>query len=750
MTPNEAARLAQIIGALEAAASQAQSALMAEREQILALKALAASPPAPPPPAPPPPVPPPPPPAPEPPAPPPPAPAPEPPAPPPPPPPPPADPELFQVRRVDLNPRRLLVDRLHKHDSATYDRQPDPWPRVDGSAAAWRYEVRAFDGITARPFGPTCTVLVDGQAHATAIVAAQPAGGILGIDIRPRELASGWHQLLVVGAADETAIPGWIYVQRPGMAPPTRMPVQLASHDVQHHLGMAYVLWAWVPVPAPGETVPGVPLPRRDPVPFVDRKVRRHLVRREIVPAKLGDLYRPRVTDGMVHTVNGQNYDLVLRQYGDAALLDGPRGVGTITAAQHIMLGREVDGQRSLYVFEAWRLTKITPDGTITTLAGFRSRWPARRGDPPSAADFELVGDWSEIPEAKRGLWETWGAAWRPSTLATDPAATPIPNPVKPEQPHAGAGPQLIVADTQHNRLLRLQFSATSHDVPCKVTILASGLRNPWSVVIPDDGRDIAYVTEQGGDRISMWSAETGAFLGVLTPPSAAGLVTIVNRRVQRRASLARVREEPCVAPEGLEHQDGWIWWASFAQRQVRRINLATRELQVVPLPMMDDERVVNEVGSQYLYLALSDGTFGPRGSVALASWIGTQDGLPALWRREADGSYAWWPLLEGGNEGPGQVWTTRDYSSSCAIGGGRMIVGTSLEVLDEYSAAQGEPTWRWAEVERIEAEYRKVRGLHMTHGDGATGYYRDAPALWGTSAGVDRYLEMHGHVRPG
>ena len=194
--------------------------------------------------------------------------------------------------------------------------------------------------------------------------------------------------------------------------------------------------------------------------------VRRQLIRRDLYAGRdragaARRLLPAAGHEGVQHSCNQQNYTIspVLLPYGGAAQLDGPRGVGTLTAVTHVQVGRvRSDGRAAIYASEGNRVAKVDPDGTITTLLGARSRSPAARSIPSTADDYDLVGDWSAIPAAMRGIVETWGFAWRPSSLATDPNAPPIPNPVEPEAPHVGPGPQLIIADSQRGRLLRAQF----------------------------------------------------------------------------------------------------------------------------------------------------------------------------------------------------------------------------------------------------------------------------------------------------
>ncbi len=725
MTPNEAAVLRAQIAAVDTIARAQTAQALALLDVVAALKRLVDAPPAPPPPVP----------SPPPPAPPPPAPAPEPPA--PPPAPPPTDPRIGQVVTVPLNPAKLIAPRAYLRDSTTYERLQDP-VIVDGDS--WVFEFRVLDGDKQRPFSARYAVFVDQVDTGVEVVGA--TGSVARATLTG--LASGWR-MVEAAAPGETCVPAWIFVRKPGDPPPTMRPVWLGSHDVQHNNQNAFTQYVWVPMELDPQAAPLKP---RKPVPFSDRLMRRDLFAEEWVPVQHGDIYRPRVTRGVMHSCNQQNYLInpVLAAYGGAAQLDGPRGVGTLSGVTHIQVGRvRTDGTAAIYASEGNRIAKVNPDGEITTLLGARSRSPAARSIPPTADDYELVGDWSAIPAAERGIVETWGFSWRPSSVATDPGAPPIPNPVELEQPHVGPGPQLIVADSQRGRLLRAQFRPDVHGVPPVVTVLAGGLADPWDVVCPDDGDDLAYVAERGTDSIVAVRMSNGVKMGAVVA-GARGLVAYQGRRMVRTATLDKVRAQPCIAPEGLAYQDGWLYWASFAQRQIRRLEIKTGTVEV--LITIDDSRILNDIGSQYAKITISDGTFLPRGSIALSSWS-SDEGMPAIWAREPDGRYTWWPLLAAGNEGPGLPWSSNGYGSTAAFGGGMLACGSSLEGLTVITRAQGEPRVDWArDYEPARLEWRKTRGLHMLHGDAAIPRYR-VPLPWGASPLTDRWMELQGRVRP-
>ena len=133
----------------------------------------------------------------------------------------------------------------------------------------------------------------------------------------------------------------------------------------------------------------------------------------------------------------------------------------------------------NVYFIESWRIGKVTPDGTVVTLAGYRHKDIASYWNDPTSA--ELVGDWSSIPPARRGFAQPWGMAWDPRTLVINEQVAPIPS-ENNEKPHV-LGPTLYVSDTYRNRVLKIAYSATAHGIPPKITEFVTGLNEPWDVI---------------------------------------------------------------------------------------------------------------------------------------------------------------------------------------------------------------------------------------------------------------------------
>ena len=596
---------------------------------------------------------------------------------------------------------------------------------LEGSMATLRFwGCNMANGGGARPLDKTSyALLVDGVERARATV--KPGGTEGTFQLPLAGLSEGWHELDIGGLTDETC-PQWpVFVLRSAVAPAqTDMPVVLGSFGLMasgratHLIGRVPARFA--PVQAP------VAAPRDCP-PFADALPRSSLVQTTLVPWQDSDIHRTnRSARGILNTFNGQSYfwTSLIAATPSVALLDGLRGRGTLGMATHLQVGRT--GQ--IYFCDPWRVGKVMPDGTVVTLAGWRHR--AVRSYFHDAQDLELVGDWSAVPVARRGFHELWGLAWDARSLTTDDAAAEIDG----EKPHV-SGPRAFVSDTQRNRVCLLTFAPNSREVPPKVTEFITGLSDPWDVAC-DDG--VLYVSERGKHRIQAFDATSGRLLRTVV--SGAALATLNSDHVAvATAPLATVRLQPCVAPEGLSLQDGWLYFGSKAMAQVKRVNLRTGATEVVVADLFVDGN------TKFAKIALSDGTFGPRGTVFVTTWSVVNYGRPLAY---LPGGKIWpYTNPNAAGVGPGVPWDTLGYSSACAAGQGRLVCGSSAEGLVMISRAASTDkvitmdTWR-----RWGADYRR-RGLQLTHGHGGWGYY-GLPVPWGVSADIDQYLEANDHRR--
>ena len=573
------------------------------------------------------------------------------------------------------------------------------------------------------------------------------------ITLRASELDDGQHLLRVVPATGaETSIPCAVYVRRGTVAPAqTWMFVQAASHDHLH--AWQYGRTAWAKVPAAFNPIVR-PLPAREypvmwesGVPSSPAGARNQLFAADIVVYRPGDTYRTRLSQGaglgsgVLNAAQLQAYYwsyMVGKYPGQVATLDGPRGFGNAAMVTHLQFGRN----GGIYFTDPWAVRHCSPDGTLRTLAGYRQQPPARLDVPvtttSAAASLELVGDWSAIPAERRGFHELWGMTFDQRTLVVDETAAEIPNGGVMEKPHIAPGPVAFVADSQNNRVCKLQFDKASHASPAVVTEFITGLGDPWDVVCVDG---VLYVSERTSHRIAAYDATTGALIRVVVSGLPLATLNASIRRMQRNAgvSLADVRAQPCVAPEGLYHWNGWLYFGSLVQKQVRRVHLVTGAVEVaVAEPYTDD-------GSNFIKIAVSGaGTFGPPGTVWLCTFAGAgYGGRPAAYL-PGGAQWDYGNILAG--EGPGRVWTGLRYACAVAVGPGRLAHASSEEgiwLVGKSTPADG--SWGWTRTQFLWRMWMD-QGWHLTHGPGGWGYY-GLPQPWGVSTDIDDYLRACGHV---
>jgi hypothetical protein len=683
---------------------------------------------------------------------------------------------------VQLDPSRLVVFSKHGSSVKTmatawfeggspYSRDASP-DFIKGSPS-WVFRLHgiAVSGAARTLLGKTYRLMIDG----TEAARATPVDDIADFTVQTAGLAEGWRMLEVESDGGESCIPWFAFVQHGAdPVPQERMPVFTQPHDCQKR-GWAMWAYAWVPARSQPVTLPLAP--RVTPA-FSGPKDRRSLIERHLVPGQIeaGPVYYTRVTNGVMHTEQEEGYYFysIGAKMPRLALLDGPRGAGTIVMPMHI----QVSHTGGAWVCEAWRVCMVFPDGEVRTLAGRRHKSPAHI--PPQGentdADLlegtELVGDWSEIPEPRRGFHELWGLAWDQRTLHPhDPTAEPIMVGGAAVKPHV-RNPLAFLPDSLNSRICTIEGDRrdpTLTSTPIKVREFKTGLSDPWDCVCVDG---VLYVSERGANRIAAYDADTGDLLRVVvdggptagllatgaTPP--AGWLAYVrqqDRFVRRAAAIDKIRALPCCLPEGLYHLDGWLYFGSIAAGQVRRVNLTTGELQIVVKDI-----TYNYASTNFCKIAVSDGSFGPRGSVFVCTWALAPRGRPMAWL--PDGT-PWAYNTTSYLYGPGLEWGSVGYHSAVGVGGGpstlppddpgfeassrgKLIYGTSSYGLREITLAQGERAYTAAECKAMDEAWYG-RALQIKYGHGGWGQYGE-PQPWGVDADVDAYLEAYGHQRPG
>lgn len=528
------------------------------------------------------------------------------------------------------------------------------------------------------------------------LVVAGATKGSFTFSLNP--MPEGWYRLKITPASGPETCPSWFaYRYVDGSTKPAFMPVCYGSYEVMHDLKPH--VWAMVPAtyaPTPRPLAPRVHEPFMTALPY-------NLLHREyLVPPRGTNINRPNVDPhGVLCTFNYQAYHWsnLVHKWPSFSLLDGPRGVGTVVMATHLL---QENG--ALYFLDPWRLGEISPDGTVKTLCGYRSKTPpAHFNETRGPVDVELVGDWSAV--ANKGMHE----AWEYTRDDSDPS-------------------RVFITDTQNNRVLLF----IDDDANPVVTEFLTGLADPWGCVCAGG---LLYVSERKASMIMVWNAKTGAFVRSLTSGDPT-LVTIdSNRFVIRNAPLATIQAQPCVAPESLAYQDGFIYFGSAAMGQVRKVDIGTGAVTVACTTSLDDH-------SHFVKIAVSDGTFGPRGTVFTATWSNVNLGMPLAFL--PDGSK--WTYNSGGQSsvpvGRGGRWETMGYTSAMAVADGCLTVGTSWEGIGVVSKAQP------ADPVPNEALYAKGRdefnaGMQLVYGDRGFGYYGFPPPV-GQSPELDYFLQVN------
>lgn len=605
------------------------------------------------------------------------------------------------------------------------------------------------------------TLLIDGQTHSTVARGTAPRATFT---VDRDALVEGWHWFDVVGGPNETCIPLPIFMLKSATAPEQQlMPVVVHSHDMLFPVPGMHEDKIWAITQAdqglihygmvPARFAPTInPLaPRVFPnVPGVT--IANQMVCRQIAPSRMSDIHRTtRLNNGLLTTSGTQYYhwsDFVAK-LPIWQIHDGPRGEGTIAAATHLQIGRD----DKVYGLDPWRMFRVDADGHVHTLVGFRNTKPARgpwespRATHPTTNwtqidGLELVGDWSAIPPERRGFHETWGMAWQPKTLAVNEAAAPIVSQGN-EKPHI-VGPVAFITDTQNNRVIKVRFSATDRSAPAVVTEFITGLADPWDCVC--SAQDELYVSERTAHRIQVYNADTGAFIRTLiSGQDLAYIDTNRDPRFRPGQSLATAQAANCVLPEGLYLLGDSIYFGSRVMSQVRELNRHTGAL-------LRTENIWTDGNSKYCKVAVSDGTFGPPGTIFIVTWSNRRYGYPHAYLPPSaiPPNYAYGNELSFfGSPNRGKIWADGGYSTSVAVGNGRLLCSYVQEGLTEVSMfTTADPLPPNAAVLREGAADYWRRGFRTLYGNNGWGHY-GLPLPWGVTPAIDTYLEYCGHNKP-
>lgn len=610
----------------------------------------------------------------------------------------------------------MLFDSWYQRQGA-YDRSQQPLIVLPG-VRELGVSGYAFAGNSSAPIpaGRTLRVMLCAPADGQ-LVPVREIGSIVSTGAERLRIAcdftgivEGCHWLNIDGAVDFTPMPCPVYVMHGTQALPHDMaPVVVGTHLMQFPArdGVADAAYGMVPARWAPTVVPLAP--RQRPAFSVDPE-RPNLVGEWIVPRRRDDVHRiNRTASGVWQCFNTQAYHHhdFKAAVDKMPLLDGPRGQGTICMATHLQPSLRPDSDK-LYFCDPWRMGVSDGAGTITTLAGVRDKQPLRHW--ADAPDTELVGDWSAIPAERRGFNLLWGMAWDQRTLTLDETVPQIDG----EAPHQ-SGPRCFVSDSLRGRVCSIEFSPTDRSAPAKVTEFTTGQAEPWDVV--SEGNRL-WVSLRQANRIDEIDIDTRAVL----------------------------RSFPVQAPEGLALMDGMLYVGSRAARMIFKIDLATTEM--VNAASSDINWYIDN-NSLYIKIAVSDGSFGPRGMIAGVTWSMLQNGAPFLIKPNGRAIDAWLWKGWGGdpNQRRGVPWEDQGYGTAVGIGHGRMVFAGVNEGVFSVSKALPGDTGMPAAYAAGQAKYHQ-RFLHLLHGPHGFGY-TGLPLPWGEDADIDVYLAAHGHTRP-
>jgi hypothetical protein len=216
---------------------------------------------------------------------------------------------------------------------------------------------------------------------------------------------------------------------------------------------------------------------------------------------------------------------------------------------------------------------------------------------------------------------------------------------------------------------------------------------------------------------------------------------------------IARRKDCQILAPEGIVYQDGWLYYGAYALGEVRRINVKTKEIQVCCRPFLGDI-----IGNQphYIFLAISDGTFGPRGTLFTTTFVqrlpdaflpvaGTDtDGTPLTHSKQWTWSTLGYEVLAGdsGRQGGYQ------YSMAVGIGAGILTKGSSNRGLDVHVLADVpdlvDDALEYTKIKNGAMYWRKNGGDIIWDQEGFPAH--NIPLPWGENDDVDFWLKLSGH----
>lgn len=544
----------------------------------------------------------------------------------------------------------------------------------------------------------------------------------------------------------------WLVIDRNGTARnDTRVVIQSGNFDWQHTFaGTNLGYFTWIVLPKSAVVPQARPLPARNSVtPFSTTLGGGSLARVSLLPTTDTidqNTHYPCVTNrGVTVCDNMQGYEPfhMFALFPTLPLMDGERGICTAPHALFLRGGRN----GKVYGMTPWSFFVMDSTGKKTTLAGLVHNEPTYWESPVSSVSdprIRVVGNWVGVPPAEQYPRESWGMDWDAQSLLLDNNAAPIGG----EQPHlpyttsAGQlvdGPRYFFVDVL-NRCVEGQTNGRDRAAPHRMMVRISGLSDPWGCV--SRGRSI-FIAERGRHAISEWSMDTYQKVrDVIIDPTASSLGAVGTnpRRWQwfggYPAGRDACRLRPIVAPEGLAIIDDWLYWGSMAQAQVKRVNLTTGIIEnVCNVPLS----VGGGVDSYYVQIAVSDGTFGPKGSVFTTTFYNDNLGKPNAFQPNGTG-WGYQNYQQGIDCGAGGNWNGSHYATGVAVHEGRMFCADSSGAINYFCKADSYD--KPIDAVKAKAGWSKWQGLGYSVMHGPYAINRStAPLPWGIDANIDYWM---------
>jgi len=613
-----------------------------------------------------------------------------------------------------------------------YDRFQIPYIVVNaaGLLARMTASTRNISAGGTRPpwgFALPLTLTFDGVPVATTTTVATANTVVFDVPVTGRR---GWYRTSITGAPASWSVYDYAAFFDDGSgAVPTEMPVVIGSYGLVHpYKGSSSEnptpIHVSAMVPSKFEAVTQ-PISLRECPSFSTDPRRDQLAQVQLAICRQDDKYRAVLEQGRIlNTCNQQDYF-----YSDMSeirprfqMLDGARGLGTVICPTHFEVGTATPPGMgfvgNVYFCEPQRFGKIKQDGTVITLAGYRHKKPTTHWDD-TVQNVDLIGDWSQIPAGRpRYFRKLWGLAWNSFTFRTDESAPPNPAEMG-LKPHL-TGVEAFLSDSLNDRIIKLKFDKDSHLVPAIVTEFFLG-KETWDVVeLGFESLHLAISVRQE-NRVVVVDMN-GAVVSQFNTPNPEGLYYL---------------------PSSTTRFDGWLYYGSRTTKAIRKRHMTTGE----DLLAADLTRAIDD-NARFVKFAVSDGTFGPRGMIAVATWSNNRYGYPALYRPNGTEIDGW---LWAGTARPGRQWVgagdpAPGYPASVGIGFGRLVYGTAQEGAIQISKALPTDTPMSAMYFQGQREWYD-RGLQLTHGHRGFGLH-GCPQAWGISNPIDAFLEGNGHVR--